>query len=82
VTRAALPLGRYDRRLLADLKRLGYEQVFCSDRRKVRPAAWLQPRFSVTRGDTPESLRREVLTGPGRLNTARSAAKGLIKRLR
>jgi len=39
VDAAACPLGRYDRRLLADLRRLGYHRVFTSDRRPARSGA-------------------------------------------
>ncbi|MEV1333418.1 polysaccharide deacetylase family protein [Micromonospora costi] len=79
---AACPLGRYDRRLLASLRRLDYARVFTSDRRPARPGAWLQPRFSVRRGDTPASLRAEVLARPSRYRRARLAAVGIAKRLR
>src|SRR6185437_10254670 len=46
VGEAALPLGQYDRKLLTDLKRLGYRSVHTSDRRAARAGRWLQPRFS------------------------------------
>jgi peptidoglycan/xylan/chitin deacetylase (PgdA/CDA1 family) len=82
VTEAACPLGRYDRRLLADLRRLGYTRVHTSDRRHARPDAWLQPRFSVRDTDTPTALRAEVLSRPGAARRARLAATGLVKRLR
>ena len=35
-----------------DLRRHGYAQVFTSDRRRARAGAWLQPRYSIKRGDT------------------------------
>ncbi|MFI7607390.1 polysaccharide deacetylase family protein [Micromonospora sp. NPDC049366] len=79
---AACPLGRYDRRLLARLRLLGYTGVFTSDRRAARAGAWLQPRFSVRRADTPASLRAEVLTRPGPLRRGRLVATGIAKRLR
>src|SRR5690606_20174054 len=61
VAAAAGPLGRYDRRLLAALRRLGYTRVFTSDRRPARAGACLQPRHSVRADDTAESLRAAVL---------------------
>jgi peptidoglycan/xylan/chitin deacetylase (PgdA/CDA1 family) len=82
VTAAACPLGRYDRRLLADLRRLGYARVYTSDRRPARPGAWLQPRFSARTGDTVQSLREAVLRRPPIPRRARLAAVGLAKRLR
>ncbi|MGF1663651.1 MAG: polysaccharide deacetylase family protein [Kineosporiaceae bacterium] len=82
VTEAACPLGRYDRRLLADLRSLGYTRVHTSDRRRARPDAWLQPRFSVRRGDTAGSLRSDLLARPGPVRGARLVATGWAKRLR
>jgi peptidoglycan/xylan/chitin deacetylase (PgdA/CDA1 family) len=82
VTEAACPLGRYDRRLLADLRRLGYARVYTSDRRRARPGAWLQPRYSVRSGDDGASIRRTVTQAPSVIEGVRSAAVGLAKRVR
>jgi peptidoglycan/xylan/chitin deacetylase (PgdA/CDA1 family) len=82
VDAAACPLGRYDRRLLGDLRRLGYRRVFTSDRRAARADAWLQPRFSVRSGDTAQSFRAEALTRPPLARRAKAAAVGLVKRWR
>lgn len=82
VETAACPLGRYDRRVLAQLRRLGYTRVYTSDRRRARPHAWLQPRFSVRRYDTPESLRAEALGRPDPVRRTRASLVGLAKRLR
>lgn len=61
VTEAALPLGRYDRALLGELRRRGYRAVHTSDRRRAREGAWLQPRFSIRSHDTVETVRRDFL---------------------
>lgn len=82
VHEAALPLGRYDRRLLGQLRRLGYTRVHTSDRRRSRDGAWLQPRFSIRHGDTSESVRTQILAPPGIRARARSSAVSLVKRLR
>jgi peptidoglycan/xylan/chitin deacetylase (PgdA/CDA1 family) len=82
VETAACPLGRYDRRLLAAMRRLRYTRVFTSDRRIARGTSWLQPRFSVRRDDTPESMRATVLTPPRLLRRAELEGVGLVKRLR
>jgi peptidoglycan/xylan/chitin deacetylase (PgdA/CDA1 family) len=82
VNTAACPLGRYDRRVLAELRRLGYTRVYTSDRRPAQPGAWLQPRHSVRTGDTPESLRAAALRPPELARRARLVAVGLAKRLR
>lgn len=65
VDEAALPLGRYDRSLLRELRRLGYSCVHTSDRRWARPGQWLQPRFSAREDDSPATIRRDVLSRAG-----------------
>lgn len=82
VDTAACPLGRYDRRVLTELRRLGYTRVYTSDRRPARPGAWLQPRHSVRTADTPDSLRATALRPPGPARRARLTAAGVVKRLR
>lgn len=82
VNAASCPLGRYDRRLLGDLRRLGYRRVYTSDRRAARENQWLQPRFSVRRDDTPETVRANVLTRPPLRRAIRSNTVGLVKRWR
>jgi peptidoglycan/xylan/chitin deacetylase (PgdA/CDA1 family) len=82
VDEAACPLGRYDRRLLAQLRALGYRRVFTSDRRPAQRTAWLQPRFSVTCDDTPETLRAAALATPPLTRRLRNAAVGVAKRWR
>nr|WP_253945547.1 polysaccharide deacetylase family protein [Nocardioides sp. zg-DK7169] len=82
VDEAALPLGRYDRALLATLRRLGYGTVHTSDRRWARGDAWLQPRFSVRDHDTVARLQREVLRPPTLPTRTRGELVGLVKRFR
>jgi peptidoglycan/xylan/chitin deacetylase (PgdA/CDA1 family) len=82
VDEAAVPLGLYDRRLLADLKRLGYTAVHTSERMAGRDGAWLQPRFSVLANDTVESVERSALTDPSPARRAWLEAKSRLKRLR
>lgn len=60
VSEAACPFGLYDRRALAQLREAGYTHVQTSDRRHATASGWLQPRFSVVRGETPESLSSKV----------------------
>jgi len=82
VTEAACPLGRYDRTLLGLLRRLGYERVHTSDRRRARSGAWIQPRYSMLHSDDGDSVRRSVLEPPPAIESARLAAVGLVKRWR
>lgn len=79
---AALPLGRYDRRLLSLLRPLGYRTVQTSDRRWARTGRWLQPRYSIRAGDTAQSVDREVLRRPSVPAHASRVLVGTAKRLR
>ncbi|WP_125038225.1 polysaccharide deacetylase family protein [Nocardioides sp. LS1] len=82
IDEAALPLGRYDRRLLRQLRSLGYRHVHTSDRAWARPDAWLQPRFSLRDTDTIENVHTEMLTRPSFARRAERTAVGWVKRLR
>lgn len=82
ISEAALPLGRYDRRVLRRVRSLGYRRLHTSDRQHARPHAWLQPRFSIGRTDTVETLRSAVLASPSRPRRAARAALITAKRLR
>jgi hypothetical protein len=75
-------MGEYDRRLLSELRRLGYAAVHTSDRRPATDGAWLRPRFSVRAGDTAESVRSTALVVPSSMSRALLAAKGWVKTLR
>jgi peptidoglycan/xylan/chitin deacetylase (PgdA/CDA1 family) len=82
VDTAACPLGQYDRSVLSDLRKFGYRRVYTSDRRPAAPAAWLQPRFSVTRDDTAATVRDTIRAGAPVAARARAAAVGVVKRWR
>lgn len=78
---AALPLGRYDRRLLSQLRDARYRSVFSSDRFRARAGSWLQARYSVTASDSVDSVR-SMLSRPVSLPDARNVAASLVKRIR
>ena len=78
---AALPLGRYDRTSLAQLRSRGYRTVFSSDRYPARSSAWLQPRYSLVATDTAATVHH-ILTHRAGLADLRSRAKSVVKRLR
>jgi peptidoglycan/xylan/chitin deacetylase (PgdA/CDA1 family) len=82
VDAAALPLGQYDRTVLAALGRLGYRVVYSSDARRARAGAWFQPRYSVRAGDTPRSVQETVLAPPRAFERLRGHLAGLVKRWR
>jgi peptidoglycan/xylan/chitin deacetylase (PgdA/CDA1 family) len=82
VDTAALPLGQYDRRVLAALRKFDYRTVYSSDGRRAQAGAWFQPRYTVQAGDTPCSIRRSVLaTRPAR-ERIRTEIAGITKRWR
>lgn len=78
---AALPLGRYDRRLLRRLRSAGYRNVYTSDRLPARSSEWLQARYSVTADDTAESIRA-VVTHRTDVRDARNLLASAVKRIR
>jgi peptidoglycan/xylan/chitin deacetylase (PgdA/CDA1 family) len=82
VDAAALPLGQYDRTVLAALRRLDYRVVYSSDARRARADAWFQPRYSVRAGDTPRSVLETVLAPPRAHERLRGHLAGLVKRWR
>lgn len=80
VEEAACPFGAYDRRALRALRLHGYRRVYTVDRRPAQPDAWLQGRYVIRHGDSPDTVRRF-----GRDPLARSlvlAAKTTAKRWR
>jgi peptidoglycan/xylan/chitin deacetylase (PgdA/CDA1 family) len=78
VREAACPFGSYDRRVLGALRRHGFTRVYTVDRGRARYGAWLQPRYTVRRNDTPADLER--LAYPPR--SSRVGFRTVIKRLR
>ena len=81
ITALALPLGRYDRVLLARLRAAGYSRVLTSDRRPARDTAWLQHRYSIGADDTVDTVRSILDTRPS-MRSARNALAGVAKRMR
>ncbi len=79
ITQAALPLGRYDRKVLGRLRTLGYRRVFSSDRAPAAAGSWLQPRYSVRDTDTINSLERELFGPRSLTQRARFRAASLYK---
>ena len=82
VDAAAIPLGQYDRTVLAALRKLDYRVVYSSYARRAQEGGWLQPRYSVRAGDTPHSLRETVLAPPAAHQRLRGHLAGIAKRWR
>jgi peptidoglycan/xylan/chitin deacetylase (PgdA/CDA1 family) len=74
VTRAAIPFGSYDRRVLARLRKEDFKTVYTSDMGLARPDAWLKPRNSV-----PARMSRKDLNGL--LTAAPSVRAGLRRKV-
>ena len=79
VDAAACPFGAYDRSVLTALREHGYKRIFTSDRRRAQPGAWLQPRYSVRRGDTIQTVRDTIIAEPRLSGRARGVLAGQLK---
>jgi peptidoglycan/xylan/chitin deacetylase (PgdA/CDA1 family) len=79
VDTVACPFGAYDRSALTALRAQGYSKVFTSDRRRARDGAWLQPRYSVRRGDTLQTVREQILAVPSASRRARGMLTARLK---
>ena len=80
---AACPFGSYDRRVLRALRRHDFRVVYTVDGGHAKRDAWLQPRYTIRRDDTPTRIER--LACPPRSGAFTSTVrtgKTLIKRLR
>lgn len=80
VREASCPFGEYDRRVIGELRRLGFDRVYTSDGGWTRAEGWLQARNTVTPDWEP---LRERLCGrePTKARAVR-AAKRVAKRWR
>jgi peptidoglycan/xylan/chitin deacetylase (PgdA/CDA1 family) len=67
VTKAAIPFGSYDRRLLQRLHRERFECVYTSDRGLARSEAWLKPRDTVDSTWLEADMKRVLTTKPAML---------------
>jgi peptidoglycan/xylan/chitin deacetylase (PgdA/CDA1 family) len=76
---AACPFGDYDRSALTALRDQGYGTVYTSDRRRARVGAWLQPRYTVRRGDTLQTVRQQILAEPQVTRRARDVVAARLK---
>ena len=83
IREAACPFGSYDRRVLTMLRRHGFRRVYTVDGGHAKRDAWLQPRYTVQKDDTPADIERLACPRRGvALTSAVRSGKTLIKRLR
>jgi peptidoglycan/xylan/chitin deacetylase (PgdA/CDA1 family) len=82
VTKAAIPFGSYDRRVLARVRREGFECVYTSDRGLARSEAWLKPRDTMDSTWLEADIKRILSVRPSLKASLRRNAAMLYKRLR
>jgi peptidoglycan/xylan/chitin deacetylase (PgdA/CDA1 family) len=82
VTKAAIPFGSYDRRLLQRLRREQFECVYTSDRGLARTEAWLKPRDTVDCTWSDEYIKQVLNTVPSLKARLRHNVAMLYKSLR
>ena len=79
VTTAGIPFGSYDARVLAALRRAGYEAACSSDRGTMNPQAFLRPRTSV-RAAMTEAEIAVILTGTMPFGRSLRRTLGMLRR--
>ena len=82
VTKAAIPFGSYDRRLLQRLRRERFECVYTSDRGLAQSEAWLKPRDTLDRTWMELDMMRILTTRPSLKARLRRDAAMIYKSLR
>lgn len=82
VTKAAIPFGSYDRRLLQRLRRERFECVYTSDRGLARSEAWLKPRDTMDSTWLEADMQRVLTANPSLKTRLRRNAAMLYKNLR
>jgi peptidoglycan/xylan/chitin deacetylase (PgdA/CDA1 family) len=82
VTKAAIPFGSYDWRVLKRLHRERFKCVYTSDRGLARSKAWLKPRDTMDSTWLEADMKRVLTTKPSLQARLRRNAAMLYKRLR
>ena len=81
VTKAAIPFGSYDRRVLQRLRNERFKCVYTSDGGLAPSKAWLKPRCTM-RGTWVAADIKRILANPSLTARLRQSALMLYKRLR
>lgn len=79
---AACPFGRYNRKVLERLRKLGFRRVYTSDGGLAVAEAWLQPRNSVRGTSAPDVVEDVRRRCSSRRALAAARLRTTIKRLR
>ena|ERR1700722_11297903 len=81
VQSASIPFGRYDRRVLRELTRHGYRNIFSSDGGPRLTSALPTPRYTLRRDADPLSLAEQIKSRSGLIRRARTEARMLVRAL-
>lgn len=79
---AACPFGDYDRRVLRELRRVGYRAVYTSDGGTCSESAWCQPRTTILRTTSLRTVEHLVRFGTGSIEQLLINVRTLVKRTR
>jgi peptidoglycan/xylan/chitin deacetylase (PgdA/CDA1 family) len=82
VTKAAIPFGSYDRRVLKRLHRERFACVYTSDRGLAQCDAWLKPRDTMDKTWSEQKIMQVLAAKPSMRARLRREAAMLYKRLR
>src|SRR5262249_2693759 len=82
VTKAAIPFGSYDRRLLQRLRREQFECIYTSDRGLARADPWLKPRETMDSTWLQADMKQVLTAWPSLKARLRRDTAMLYKRLR
>jgi peptidoglycan/xylan/chitin deacetylase (PgdA/CDA1 family) len=82
INQASCPFGSYNRRVLKELSRRGYDRVFTSDGGPARPASFVSPRNSIYNTWTVETVKQLVCDNRGPLRRLIRNMKLILKRWR
>ena len=82
VTKAAIPFGSYDRRLLRRLRRERFECIYTSDRGLAQSEAWLKPRDTMDSTWLEADIKQVLAAKPSLKARLRRDTAMLYKRLR
>jgi peptidoglycan/xylan/chitin deacetylase (PgdA/CDA1 family) len=64
VTKAAIPFGSYDRRVLKRLRSEGFKCVYTADRGLAQSDTWLKPRQTISSAESEADMKSLVTTYP------------------
>lgn len=82
VTKAAIPFGSYDNRVLAKLQSAGFEAVFTSDGGLANNQSWLRPRYTLRASTPPRRVVETLVQREGMASGLYRSVAKLYKAMR